>query len=160
MIIDVRWPAVTPFVIRAARKRRVSAEIGDPLRPWHPPFRCRQPIFRTRTARLGRAQNAGQPRRQHQLAGVRGGRAASSRLRPYRFDGCRIGSRSAARANRASAFRRRTLGHLGGVGLRSMRSVRGNLADPPKLGHHLRPQIHRHRSALRVVLSPCDLVVS
>jgi hypothetical protein len=35
---------------------------------------------------------------------------AALRLRPYRFDGCRIWSRSAALANRAPAFRRRTAG--------------------------------------------------
>jgi hypothetical protein len=35
---------------------------------------------------------------------------ARLRLRPYRFDGSRIGSRSASRANRAQSFRRRTAG--------------------------------------------------
>jgi hypothetical protein len=36
--------------------------------------------------------------------------AAALRLRPYRFDGCRIGSRSADPSNRARSFRRRIAG--------------------------------------------------
>jgi hypothetical protein len=57
--------------------------------------------------RFERRQNAGQSAR---CINLRLRRGSAHQSRPYRFDGCRIWSRSAALANRAPAFRRRIAG--------------------------------------------------